>query len=1051
MSTSASSNWIDTLDLGERRPPEFFRTFEEVQNQAPQIYAHTMRRAWKSLSLCGILCLDQKPIAYFKDVLADVIDPQEMRTAHRQLWNHGTAPLLVVTSQTEVQVYSGLIPPARNNEKITSQHRCVETFEKTALALRYLIPSIETGEFFRKNSASFDPKNRVDRLLLNQLNATRSRLVNQKEGNLDTKTAHALLGRTVFACYLKDRDIVVPSYFDDIGLSGMTSLQDILNQEDRNIAKQSLYTLFENLKSDFNGDLFDVDLQAESERIGHIHIDLLRAFLRGDKMTDRQMALGFFPYDFGIIPIELISSIYEYFLEAEDAPGKRESGAYYTPRFVAELVLSTALENMTSLLNKRFLDPSCGSGIFLVGLFNRLAEEWLHRHPDTNNEARYDAFVKILQDNIFGIDESETACRIAAFSLYLALLDQLDPRDIGELRAKGKILPKLVLSKIQSSESETGRTILCRDFFSRNLFDDLPLPEDGFDVVIGNPPWASRPDSQAVKWCEEENLPIAQGQLAYGFMWKSPRHLREGGSVCFLLPTGVLLNQQDKALKCQRHWLEEFGVDLVINLADMRFLLFENAVRPALVARYRKEKPDKVSHYIEYFTPKSEFETLRIGILTLSTQDRSEIRLREPLCDLRDNKAPLIWKQSLWGTPRDIKLLDRLSILPQLEDIVGKPKEKKRWLIGQGFKREYTSDIAEKLKSRPFPDDHLFLDANSANVKLVLSETDCSPLGDRFKKLHRLPDTRIFQRPHVVVKQGSHGGLKVAFADFDVVFRHAIQGIHGPAQDEELLIFLAAVIDSKLAAYYLFHTAANWGTERDKVLETELLRMPFPLPDTMHEPAEAWRIVREVAILMRNAKADLENVVLGYDYVIDDTRQQILQLIYRYYGISDIEMKLIEDTVNIWEPSSTPQSSDAVIPTLRPSNEARRAKYSTLLGDTLNMWAYDSGFSIQVSNLISEEVGVGVVVLSRKPGEGQGGVPSEECTPDRLTAAIRQIWQALPNKKGSINRLRALKIFVGNELYIFKPLADRYWTETYALNDADEIAAAVLYSSRSRK
>ncbi|MCC5648109.1 hypothetical protein LC607_35570, partial [Nostoc sp. CHAB 5824] len=473
------------------------------------------------------------------------------------------------------------------------------------------------------------------------------------------------------------------------------------------------------------------------------------------------------------------------------------------------------------------------------------------------------------------------------------------------------------------------------------------------------------------------------------------------------------------------------------------------ADRPALISRYRKDKPDKVSHYIEYFTPKTELATLRAGILALSIEDRSEIRLRNPICDLRNDEAPLIWKQAFWGTPRDIKLLDRLSLLPHLEDIVGKPEGTKQWLIGQGFQKEYASDTPEKLKVRPFADSHLFLDANNKRISLVLPEAECTAVGDRFRRLRRSPDQRIFQPPHVVIKQGSSGGLKVAFADFDVVFLSSIQGIHGPVQDEELLMFLAAVLDSKLAFYYLFHTAANWGTERDKVLETELLRMPFPLPETIDTPEHSGEIVHSVATLMRNAKADLEGNVLGQDFVIEDIRQQILPLVYKYYGISPLEQKLIDDTVNLWEPSSTPSSDRSDIPASLPSNEAIRTKYIALLCETLNGWARGSGSSILCSSILSERIGVGIVVLSRQQGEDKGNHSPEEKSSEHLTEVMKKLWEAIPEKQGNISRRRAFKIFIDNELYIFKPLARRYWTETYALNDADEIAAAVLqYAGR---
>ncbi|MCC5648105.1 hypothetical protein LC607_35550, partial [Nostoc sp. CHAB 5824] len=96
MTAMPNFEWVNNFDLDERRPPEFFRTLEEVKEFAPPLYAHAMRRAWEKLSLCGILCSDNKPIAYFKDFSTDKIDPTAMRTAHRQLWNQGTSPLLVV-------------------------------------------------------------------------------------------------------------------------------------------------------------------------------------------------------------------------------------------------------------------------------------------------------------------------------------------------------------------------------------------------------------------------------------------------------------------------------------------------------------------------------------------------------------------------------------------------------------------------------------------------------------------------------------------------------------------------------------------------------------------------------------------------------------------------------------------------------------------------------------------------------------------------------------------------------------------------------------------
>ena len=145
---------------------------------------------------------------------------------------------------------------------------------------------------------------------------------------------------------------------------------------------------------------------------------MLNDFFHGTSPTSGQRS--FWAYEFGIIPIETISAIYEHFLKAAGEQEKKEAGAFYTPRFQeAEIVLDMLLAGTTSLLGKRFLDPACGSGIFLVGLFNRLAEEWHRKHPTADYDTKLRALTEVLKTNLYGVDRNRTACLISAFSLYL--------------------------------------------------------------------------------------------------------------------------------------------------------------------------------------------------------------------------------------------------------------------------------------------------------------------------------------------------------------------------------------------------------------------------------------------------------------------------------------------------------------------------------------------------------------------------------------------------------------------------------------------------------
>jgi hypothetical protein len=68
-----------------------------------------------------------------------------------------------------------------------------------------------------------------------------------------------------------------------------------------------------------------------------------------------------------------------------------------------------------------------------------------------------------------------------------------------------------------------------------------------------------------------------------------------------------------------------------------------------------------------------------------------------------------------------------------------------------------------------------------------------------------------------------------------------------------------------------------------------------------------------------------------------------------------------------------------------------------------------------------------------------------------LDKALGRLSVLLPEETKSMRLLRNVKVFGEDTLDILKPLARRYWTRTSALNDADEIAAAILTSSRERQ
>lgn len=166
--------------------------------------------------------------------------------------------------------------------------------------------------------------------------------------------------------------------------------------------------------------------------------------------------------DFKRLSVHIIGEVYENYLgeilkksrsgvsvEEEKAVNKKKSqGIYYTPDFIVNYIVENTIGELlskckseTEIENIRVLDPACGSGSFLIAVFN----EFLKNYKRVNNEGQLFEFEirkKILQKNIFGVDLDEKAVEIAKLNLMIKALEGLNWQNI-----KGrKLLPNLKLN-----------------------------------------------------------------------------------------------------------------------------------------------------------------------------------------------------------------------------------------------------------------------------------------------------------------------------------------------------------------------------------------------------------------------------------------------------------------------------------------------------------------------------------------------------------------------------------------------------------------------------
>ncbi len=347
----------------------------------------------------------------------------------------------------------------------------------------------------------------------------------------------------------------------------------------------------------------------------------------------------------------------------------------------------------------------------------------------------------------------------------------------------------------------------------------------------------------------------------------------------------------------------------------------------------------------------------------------------------------------------------------------------------------------EVLVKRPWWEpDHPLLQAQAGHYHydIVLTSRDCVSVGTRFPELRRLPERRIFQAPLIVCNQWF---TRVAFSDFDVIFQRSMQSIKGTTEDADILAFLTATLLSPLAKYVQFHTAANWGTERDKVLLFELLRMPFPLPDDAPDPKAAREAVHEAAVEIQRLAQILSQPLADIEGEKQRTRDRLADLVYRYFDLNEEEQVLVGDTERFIIPSSTPQRGTPDLPILVQSRPADRLRYVRRLCRVLNRWGARGRWRITAKTLVAPEADTAVISLEKGATSGK---PTEAVAPEELEAALNRVRAVLPHKQGGIAYMRNLKVFDPSTIHIVKPLALGHWLETTALNDADEIAAAVL-------
>ncbi|MHB0946651.1 MAG: hypothetical protein ACYC3B_05735, partial [Sedimentisphaerales bacterium] len=251
--------------------------------------------------------------------------------------------------------------------------------------------------------------------------------------------------------------------------------------------------------------------------------------------------------------------------------------------------------------------------------------------------------------------------------------------------------------------------------------------------------------------------------------------------------------------------------------------------------------------------------------------------------------------------------------------------------------------------------------------------------------------------------------------------------------------------------YYLFHTNSNLGIYRDQTYPNEFLSVPFFLPEDSDNPDRAEEIVAEISKQIVAFENDIETDMAFNDgkyrkSVANKIRIRLEPLVREYYNIDQYESMLIDDTLNLAVKSFHPRgnTAKAKIPTLADVNEPQTKEYAKTLCEMLNNFGKGNAFKVNGEIIKGQPYSVVQLSLTNKIRQE---VPISTAN-SRLTEIFEQMKLLLQKKSGRFVFCQNLKVFDGNDLYILKPMQMRFWSKTTALNDADEIATAIINSRK---
>jgi hypothetical protein len=734
---------------------------------------------------------------------------------HAQLWSAGRNEVYIILGKSRIDIVINARKPAEQGEgdKLSVEKLKLGEVLKGQIDDKFSAYLFGSGTFWEQSEfqSQLDIANSPYIHLLRYLMAVRRSFLsgNKTAISLSPETIDKLLIVSILVKFLEEIK-------DDNGKHTLKSIYRRLKVTTFAEAVENglILDVFDELAAEFNGKLFDNFSSSEKRDIRKNDLSLLSQFLTAKIDIVTNQFFIWEQYNFNYLPAEVISAIYENFIQAEAARknGKGEKGVVYTPihlvNFLVDEVMPLDKSNLFADQKFKVLDPTCGSGVFIVAAYKRLLQWWAINNISDGDIQYPSAKVakRILEENIFGVDVKETAILVSILGLTTALLDKLSPKEIwNQLR-----FPDL-----------TQKNLQCSNFFK--WASQTKQSGQTFDLVIGNPPF--NPETGVEK--ASVLLPTFIAKIDFKHP-KIPRtnfalHFFEASMaltkrVCMIIPSNVLLYDRG-SMKYRKQLFADFTVQEIYDFTHLRRDLFhKSADTPvvAIVAYNQVSNRQPINHTVVKRMVSSE-NRLRFEI---DYYDRHSV----PFDWAVDDTKQFIWKTNLLGGGRLFQLIYRLSLLPTLAQHIH--SKKKKWKQIRGF--EGGDKIVLKSVDR-----------------IVAVSRDGKPSIDKNTTVttNLLKEKYMYEPPFMIIDQVlGEGCLPAVFVGKEntytekpfLYYNRDFLGISVPESDEHELKGIYELIRHKNRAqlnyqsYLLAKSSSSLVLTETDINQSEILDVPYP-------------------------------------------------------------------------------------------------------------------------------------------------------------------------------------------------------------------------------